>query len=156
MMTEDSILMIVVASMVVSAVAAILIVHLRRQRLLEFALRERERTLARLSERFGGAPEFVEFARSAEAQALFATMDAPAAIARRLLAMTGLGILLVMLGAGMWAMALSVAPDADVNFLNEARDERWWGTLSGCAGMGLLIAAAVCVRLARRWGVLGS
>jgi hypothetical protein len=155
-MTEDSIMMIVVAAMVIVAVAAVAIIHLRRQRLLEFALRERERTLARLSERFDGAAEFVEFARSPEAQALFATMDAPAAIARRLLAMTGLGILLVMLGAGMWANALSVAPDADINFLNEARDERWWGTVSGCAGIGLLIAAAVCVRLARRWGILGS
>jgi hypothetical protein len=155
-MTEDSILMIVVASMVIAAVAATVIVHMRRQRLLEFALRERERTLARLSERFGDAPEFVEFARSPEAQALFATMDAPAAIARRLLAMTGLGILLVTLGIGLWATASSVAPGADINFVNEARDDRWWATLSGCTGIGLLIAAAVCARLARRWGMLGS
>jgi hypothetical protein len=155
-MTEDSILMIVVASMVVAALWAASAFHLRKQRLLEFALREREKTLARLSERFDGAAEFVEFARSPEAQALFATMDAPAAIAKRLLAMTGLGILLVALGIGMWVTAQSVAPGADINFVNEARDDRWWATLSSSTGIGLLIAAAVCARLARRWGMIGS
>jgi|GEM_PF-2361981 len=155
-MTEDSILMIVVGSMVVAALWAASAFYLRKQRLLEFALREREKTLARLTERFDGAGEFVEFARSPEAQALFATTDAPAAIARRLLAMTGLGILLIALGIGMWVGAQSVAPGADINFVNEARDDRWWATLSSSAGIGLLIAAAVCARLARRWGIIGS
>ncbi len=155
-MTEDSILMIAAATMAVAAIWAIVAFNLRKQRLLEFALREREKTLARLTERFDGAPEFAEFARSPEAQALFATTDAPAAIARRLLAMTGLGILLVALGIGMWASVQSVAPDADMNFVNEARDDRWWATLSLSAGIGLLIAAAVCARLAKRWGIIGS
>jgi hypothetical protein len=155
-MTEDSILMIVTALFAAALIASAATVYLRKQRLLEFALRERERTLVRLTERFDAAPEFVEFARSKEAQALFATMDAPAAIAKRLLAMTGLAIVLLALGAGMWANALSVPVNADVNFLNEARDERWWGTLCVCAGTGMLIAAAVCARLGKRWGVLGS
>lgn len=155
-MTEDTILIIVVALFATALIAATLMVHVRKQRLLEFALRERERTLLRLTERFDAVPEFIDFARSPEAQALFATMDAPAAIAKRLLAMTGVAILLLALGIGMWANALSVPMSADVNFLNEARDERWWGTLSGCAGLGLLIATAVCARLGRRWGVLGS
>ena len=155
-MTEDSILMIVVALMVVAAVVAILAIHLGKQRLLEFAVREREKILERLTERFQNAPEFVEFARSPEAQALFATTDAPAAIARRLLAMTGLGILLVALSIGIWTTVESVAPGADINLVNEARDARWWTALSASAGIGLLVAAAVCVRLARRWGLLGS
>jgi hypothetical protein len=155
-MTEDSILMIVVGSMVVAATWAASAFSLRKQRLLEFALGEREKTLARLSERFDGAAEFVEFARSPEAQTLFATTDAPAAIARRLLAMTGLGILLIALGIGMWLTVQNVAPGADINFVNEARDDRWWATLSLSAGIGLLIAAAVCARLARRWGIIGS
>jgi hypothetical protein len=155
-MTEDSILIVVTALFATAVIVAALTVYLRKQRLLEFALRERERTLVRLTERFETAPEFAEFARSPEAQALFATMDAPAAIARRLLAMTGVGIVLVVLAVGMWASALSVPLDADPNLLNEARDERWWGTLSGSLGIGLLIAAAACARLAKGWGVLGS
>jgi hypothetical protein len=154
--TEDSILMMVVALMVVVAIGATLALHLRRQRLLEFAVREREKTLARLSERFEGAAEFVEFARSPEAQILFATTDAPAAIVRRLLAMTGLGILLVALSVGMWTTVETVAPGADINLVNEARDARWWTAISASAGIGLLLAAAVCVRLARRWGIIGS
>jgi hypothetical protein len=155
-MTEDSILIIVAALFATVVIAAALMVYLGRQRLLEFALRERERTLVRLTERFGSAPEFAEFARSPEAQALFATMDAPAAIAKRLLAMTAVGIVLLALAAGMWLSAISVPSGADVNLLNEARDERWWGMLSGATGLGLLIAAATCARLGRRWGVLGS
>lgn len=154
-MTEDSILMIVVGLMVITALGATLAIHRGRQRLLEFALREREKTLARLTERFDGAPEFVEFARSPEAQALFATMDAPAAIARRLLAMTGLGVLLVALSIGLWTTVESFAPGADVNLVNEARDARWWAAISASAGIGLLAAAAVCTRLARRWGIIG-
>jgi len=155
-MTEDTILIIVAALFAAVVIAATLTIYLQKQRLLEFALRERERTLIRLTERFDAAPEFVDFARSPEAQALFATMDAPAAIAKRLLAMTGVAIVLLALGAGMWANALSVPINADVNFLNEARDERWWATLSTCVGMGLLVAAAVCARLGKGWGVLGS
>ena len=141
-MTEDSILMIVAASLAMAAVGAILAVHLRRQRLLEFALREREKTLARLTERFGGAPEFVEFARSPEAQALFATMDTPAAIARRLLAMTALGILLLALSVGLWTTVESVAPGADINLVNEARDARRWAAIAASAGIGLQIGRA--------------
>jgi len=155
-MTEDSILIIVAALFASVVIAAALMISLRKQQLLEFALREREKTLIRLTERFDSAPEFVEFAQSPDAQKLFATMDAPAAIARRLLAMTGVAIVLLALGAGMWVNALSVPLSADMNFLNEARDERWWGTLSACTGAGLLIAAAVCARLGKRWGVLGS
>jgi hypothetical protein len=155
-MSEDSILMIVAALFATAIIAAALMVYLRRQRLLEFALRERERTLLRLTERFDGAAEFAEFARSPEAQTLFATMDSPAAIAKRLLAMTAVGIVLLALAAGMWLSASLVPSDADLNLLNEARDERWWGVLSGATGLGLLVAAVTCARLARRWGVLGS
>jgi hypothetical protein len=155
-MTEDSILMIVTALFAAVIIGATVMVHLRRQRLIEFALREREKTLTRLTERFGDAPEFVDFAKSPEAQTLFATTDASTAIAKRLVAMVGVAIVLLALSAGMWANALSVPLNSDVNFLNEARDERWWGTLAGCTGLGLLIASAVCARLGRRWGVLGS
>lgn len=155
-MTEDSVLFIAAALFAIAVLAAIVTLYWRKQRLLEFALRERERTLLRLTERFDAAPEFVDFARSPEAQSLFATMDAPAAIARRLLAMTGVAIVLLALAAGMWANALSVPVDADINFIREAEDARWWGTLAGCAGIGLLIASAVCARLGKRWGVLGS
>jgi hypothetical protein len=110
----------------------------------------------RPTERFDDGPEFVEFARSPEAQALFATTDASAVIARRLLAMTGLGILLVALSIGLWANVRSVAPGADINFINDARDDRWWATISASARIGLLVAAAICARLAKRWGIIGS
>ena len=155
-MTEDMVMFLMVAVLGASALAAAVTVHGRRQRILEFALKERERTLLRLTEQFGDLAQFQEFARSPEAQALFATMDAPAAIARRLLAMIAVAIVLLALGAGMWANSFGVPSDADINLLNDVRFARWWGTLAWATGIGLLIASATCARLGRRWGVLGS
>jgi hypothetical protein len=155
-MTEDMAMFLMVAVLGASAIAAVAAAHWRRQRLLELALRERERTLLRVTERFGDLAEFQDFARSPEAQALFATMDAPAAIARRLLAMIAVAIVLLALGAGMWVNSLGVPSNSDINLLNDVRFARWWGTLALATGTGLLIASAVCARLGRRWGVLGS
>jgi hypothetical protein len=80
-MTEDAVLILGLALVASTALTTLALGNWRRGRLAEFALRERERTLLRLTERFGTADEFVEFARSKEAEALFATMDSPAAIA---------------------------------------------------------------------------
>lgn len=155
-MTEDMMLMMLTAVVAVTAVAAASAAHLRRQRILEFALRERERTLLRLTERFGTADEFVEFARSSEAQTLFAAIDAPAVLAARLLTMAALAVILVVLGAGLWINALSVPAAADIDMLMTADDASWWGTLCLATGIGLGIAAALCVRIGRRWGLIGG
>jgi len=155
-MTEDMVLFLMAGAFATAALAAVVGVFWRRQRLIEFALKERERTLLRLTERFGAAPEFQDFASSPEARALFATMDAPAAVARRLLAMIAVAIVLLALGGGMWANSLGIPADADFNLLADRRFARWWGTLAAAAGIGLLAAASLCARLARRWNVLGS
>ena len=54
------------------------------------------------------------------------------------------------------ADALAVPAGADINLLNDARFGRWWGTMAGLAGIGLLAAATLCARLGRRWNLLGS
>jgi hypothetical protein len=155
-MTEDAALFLTAGFFASACLAAIVLVYWRRQKMLEFAVQRREQTLVRFSERFGTAAEFQEFAASPEAQALFATLDASAAVAKRLLAMVAVAIVLLSLGAGMLINSLSVAADADLNLLLDQRFARWWGTLSLAAGLGLLAAASVCARYARKWGVLGS
>ena len=155
-MTEDMVLVVAVAMLAATALVAAMMVHLRRQRLEEFAIREREKMIALLCERFRDSDEFILFARSPEAQALFTTVDAPAALARRLLGMTALAIVLLALGAGMWINAWQAPATADLEQLRAAGDARWRGTLALACGLGLLAASFVCAKLGRRWGVLGS
>lgn len=155
-MTEDMVLFVMAGVLAAATIAAAVAVYWRRQKLVELAFKERERTLRRLHERFATVAEFQDFATSPDAQALFATIDAPAAIARRLLAMIAVAILLLALAGGLWLNALAVPAGADLNLLNEARFGRWWGTIAGMAGIGLFAAATVCARLGRRWNLLGS
>lgn len=155
-MTEDAVLILGLALVASTALVTLALGNWRRGRLAEFALRERERTLLRLTERFGTADEFIEFARSKEAEALFATMDSPTALARRLLAMVGVAIVLLAFAIGFWVTSLGVPANADINLVREADWARWWAVLSAAAGSGLLAASIVCARLGRRWGVLGA
>lgn len=154
-MSEDSLLMIIAGVLALGGLAAAVTVHLRRQNMLELAVRERERTIQLLTERFGSSPEFVAFANSREAAMLFATIDAPAVLARRLLGMAAAAVLLGAIGAGFWLNAWSIAHEPDINFIRRAADERWWGTLCLASSVGLGAAAMLSMRLARRWGLIG-
>ena len=155
-MTDDGMMFLGLALVASTALTAIAVAYWRRQRILEFALRQREQTLLRLTERFGTAEEFIQFAGSREAEALFATTSSPAALARRLLAMVGVAIVLLALAAGFWVTSLGVPADADINFVREADFARWWAVLCAAMGTGLIAASTVCAWLGRRWNVLGS
>jgi hypothetical protein len=154
-MTEEWVGMIALSVVAVVVIAAATILYLGRQRLLASALREREVTIRQLTERFGSAEEFVAFASSPEAAPLFATLDASAALSRRLLSLVGTALLLLALGIGFWINALSLGGETDINFIREAADERWWGTLCLASGAGLAAAAAASAWLGRRWGLIG-
>lgn len=154
-MTEDLVMMIVAGTLAVTAMISVAAVHMRRQTLLETGLRERERTIQLLAERFGSAPEFIAFAASPEAALLFSTIDAPAMLARRVSALLTGAILLVAIGIGFWFNAMAVSGDPDINFIRRAADERWWATLCLAAGIGMGVAAAISGRMARQWGLIG-
>lgn len=154
-MTEEWVGMISLSVVALGAMVAATILYLGRQRLLASALRERELTLRQMMERFGSADEFVAFASSPEAAPLFATLDASAALTRRLLSLVSAALLLLALGAGFWINAMSLGGGTDINFIREAAEERWWGTLCLASGVGLAAAAAASAWLGRRWGLLG-
>jgi len=154
-MTEDLVGMIALSVVAVAAIIAGTSLYLGRQRLLASALRERELTIRQLTERWGSAEEFVAFASSPQAAPLFATIDAPAALGRRLLSMVGTALLLLALGMGFWINGLSLRGETDINFIREAANERWWGTLCLASGVGLGAAAAATAWLGRRWGLIG-
>jgi hypothetical protein len=147
--------MIALSVVAVAAIIGATSLYLGRQRLLASALRERELTIRQLTERWGSAEEFVAFASSPQAAPLFATIDAPAALSRRLLSMVGTALLLLALGVGFWINGLSLRGETDINFIREAANERWWGTLCLASGVGLGAAAAATAWLGRRWGLIG-
>jgi hypothetical protein len=154
-MTEDLVGMIALSVVAVGAMIAGTSLYLARQRLLAAAVRERELTIRQLTERFGSADEFVAFAASPEAAPLFATLDASAALSRRLLSLVGTALLLLALGIGFLINGLSLGGETDINFIREAANERWWGTLCLASGVGLGAAAAATAWLGRRWGLIG-
>lgn len=155
-MTPDTILIIATGLVVAIGIIAVAAVLLRRHAVLRHSLADRERLLARLTERFGDAEAFIDFARSPEAERLFQTVDGPTAIARRLLALTAAAIVVVAAGAAFLLNSLGVAADADINLIREAQFARWWGVMLTATGVGLGVAVALCTRLARRWGLLGQ
>jgi hypothetical protein len=154
-MTEEWVGTIALGVVAVVVIAAATILYLGRQRLLSAALREREVTIRQLTERFGSAAEFVAFASSPEAAPLFETLDGSTALIRRLLSLVGAALLLIALGIGFWINAASLGGETDINFIREAANERWWGTLCLASGVGLAAAAAASAWLGRRWGLIG-
>ena len=153
-MLDETITLLSIAAVVIAAIVAVSIIMLRREKILRAGLAERERLLGRIAERFGEAPEFVAFATSPEAERLFQTSDGPTAVARRLLSLVAAAVALSAVGVAFLINSFAPLPSPDINYVREAQEELWWAVMFLALGIGLGIAAAVCTRLARRWGLL--
>ena len=147
---------LVLAALIMVAIVAIAVVRLRAASVRAKFRRERLRVAEQLYARFGAAPEFVEFAQSTEGRALLEHEYSPAATAHRLLGMVQIAIVLCAIGGAFLINGVPPPEGTDINFVREADNARWWGLLMLSAGIGLLGASAVTVRLARRWGVLAN
>jgi hypothetical protein len=153
-MLDETIILLAMAAVVAVAVILVCIVALRREKLLRASLVERERLLGRLAERFGETQELVAFASSPEAERLFQVTDGPTALARRLLSLVAAAIALCAVGLAFLINSFAPLPSLDINYVREAAEARWWAVMFLALGVGLGGAAAVCSRLARRWGLL--
>lgn len=153
-MSNETISLLAVAAVVIAAIVAFGVVLLGRQKLLRAALAEREALLSRLSERFEGSPDFIAFASSADAERLFHIADGPSALARRLLSLVAAAIAVSAIGLAMLINSFAPLPSPDINYVREALETRYWAIMFLAVGIGLALAAGVCTRLARRWGLL--
>ena len=151
---SDDILILCTAAVVITAIIALSIVALRREKLWRTSLLERERLLGRLTERFGETPEFVAFASSPDAERLFQVSDGPTALARRLLSLVAAAVALTAVGIAFLINSFAPLPSNDINWIREADEARWWAVMFLSLGIGLGGAAALCTRLARRWDLL--
>ena len=146
--------LVLMAAVIIVATIAISIVALRREKLLRASLIERERLLSRIAERFGETEEFIAFVSSPEAERLFQITDGPTAVARRLLSLVAVAIALFAVGLAFLINSYAPLPSEDINYVRQAIEARWWAVIFLALGIGLGGAAAVCARLARRWGLV--
>jgi hypothetical protein len=153
-MLDETPILLAMAAVVVVAIVVLGIVALRRERLWRASLAERERLLSRIAERFGETQEFVAFASSPEAERLFQVTDGPTALARRLLSLVAAAVVLFAVGVAFLIDSFAPLPSPDINWVREAQEARWWAIMFLALGLGLGVAAALCTRLARRWGLL--
>lgn len=153
-MFDETLVLLSVAAVVSVGTIAVSLVALRREQVLRSSLIERERLLGRIAERFGETPEFVAFASSPEAERLFQLTDGPTALARRLLSLVAASVALCAVGIAFLINSFAPLPSPDINWVREAQEARWWAVMFLALGIGLGGAAALCTRLARRWGLL--
>ncbi len=151
---DETLILALTGAVVIVAALAICIVALRREKLLRASLLERERLLGRIAERFGQTEELAAFASSPEAERLFQVSDGPTAVARRLLSLVAAAVALFAVGVAFLINSFAPLPSPDINWVREADEARWWAVMFLALGIGLAIAAAICARLARRWGLL--
>jgi len=153
-MLDETLTILSIAAVVIAAIIAVSVIMLRREKTLRASLIERERLLGRIAERFSESQEFVAFATSPEAERLFQTSDGPTAVARRLLSLVAVAIALLAVGLAFLINSFAPLPSPDINYVREAQEERWWAVMFLALGIGIGLAAAICSRLARRWGLL--
>lgn len=153
-MLDETPILLAMAAVVIVAIVTVGVIALRREKLWRASLAERERLLGRIAERFGDTPEFVAFASSPEAERLFQVTDGPTALARRLLSLVAAAVVLVAVGIAFLIDSFAPLPSPDINWVREAQEARWWAIMFLALGLGLGFAAALCTRLARRWGLL--
>ena len=143
--------MVAVAS-VVLLIGFILYLAFRRYQVSMQLRMQRIESFNRLVEKFAGAKEFVEFAQSPQGKTMLehpaSPMPSPLAKALRFLQA---GVVLVMVGIGFWINALSIHPGADINYIAQARESSYWGTLNMCLGIGFIMVAGITYYFVKRW-----
>jgi hypothetical protein len=153
-MLDETLILLSLAAVVIVATILVCIIALRREKIWRSSLAEREHLLGRIAERFGEAQEFVAFASSPEAERLFQITDGPTALARRLLSLVAVAVALSAVGIAFLLNSFAPLPSPDINYVREVQEARWWAVMFLALGIGLGGAAALCTRLARRWGLL--
>lgn len=112
--------------------------------LLKERSRRRTELQLRVMDRFASAPEFLAFLDTETGRHFRDALSGrPFHAVRQILGGVHLGVVLIALGGGLYVASRSVGD----------RDLLVAATVCAAVGLGLLIAAALSKRLARRWGV---
>jgi hypothetical protein len=123
----------------------------RRQQIQTRARLQRLETFDRLVAKFGSAQELVDFLETPAGRRLMEDPvpagPTPQASIRRYL--SG-GVVFLFLGAASLVNAARIAGETDINYVRQALDLNYWGTLMLALGLALLLVAGLTHLMTRQ------
>jgi hypothetical protein len=113
---------------------------------------QRIESFNRMIEKFGTAKEFIEFTQTPQGKKL---LDEPVGAKpnplNKVLRFIQAGVLFIMIGFGYYLNGMRMADVTEVPMAFDRMNAYYWGALSTCLGIGLLIVAAITFIFVRRW-----
>jgi hypothetical protein len=98
-------------------------------------------------DKFTSAQDFAAFLQSPGGQRFVADLSGSESPARTVMAAIQRGIVLALLGAGVWWAGVKIQSTAELATL---------GLLLVCVGIGILVSAAISYWLSKSWGLIGQ
>src|SRR5581483_16641 len=105
-----------------------------------YQTRQRMSVRQAVIDKFSSAEDFAEFLRSPTGREFFADLSGSDNAARTVLGGIQKGIILVLLGGGVWWTGTTLVKEAEVAGI---------GVLLVCVGVGLLVSAGISYRLSK-------
>ena len=109
----------------------------------------------KLLEKFANASEFVEFAQSEKGKSLLESeasrISNPAVGVIRTIQV---GVASLFIGIALMIASTRLNGLTDINFVRQALDERFWGTVGISFGIGLILAGLIAYILAKNMGLI--
>jgi hypothetical protein len=97
-------------------------------------------------DKFSSAEDFAVFLQSPAGQKFITDLSGSESPARAVIGAIQKGIILVLLGVGVWWVGMTLESKVEVASI---------GVLLLCAGAGILISAGISFRLSKSWGLIG-
>jgi hypothetical protein len=115
--------------------------------LLFNAYQTRQRMAVRKSviDKFSAGEDFAAFLQSPAGQKFVTDLSGSESPGRAVMGAIQKGIILILLGAGVWWVGETLESEAEVASI---------GVLLLCVGVGILISAGISYRLSKSWGLM--
>jgi len=112
----------------------------------------------RLLEKFATAAEFIEFARTPEGRSLVdpSTSKLTSNPAQGVIRTIQVGVGSFFVGVALMVGTSRLDGQTDINFIRQALNEKFWGTVGISLGIGLILAGLIAYVLAKQMGLIKS
>jgi hypothetical protein len=110
-----------------------------------YQTRQRMSVRKAVIDKFSSAADFAAFLQSPAGQKFITDLSSSDSPARTVIGAIQKGIILVLLGGGVWWAGATLESEAEVATI---------GVLLLCVGAGLLISAGISYRLSKSWGLM--
>lgn len=104
-----------------------------------------------LAKKFSTSTEFIDFVQSEPGKQVFVQTESKPQL--KILRFLTAAVILILVGFVMLVNGYSYRFETDTNYVTKAQDLYYWGSLAIAVGSGLLINAAITMRLAKKWNL---